>query len=185
MPAQQQITLPKPVAWDQHFPDVEYSAQVRRAQSCTHSMSARCCLSCVLRTPASLEASNLCNQDRRAVLLRRLEAHFAGPGWPALERLTVRHGELGVVVDYAALRGHCADSDLAVAMEMNPADALACTAGAVHEAGLSDYCQTSAPVTRSNNPVVFSGLGLVIVAVVPQSHDATAAMAQSDVLFVS
>ena len=67
------------------------------------------------------------------MLLRRMEAHFAGPGWPALERVTVRHGEVGVVVDYALLRGHCADSDLAIAMEMHPADALACIAGAVHE----------------------------------------------------
>ena len=68
------------------------------------------------------------------MLLRRLEAHFAGPsGWPTLERIAVRHGEVGVDVDYAALRGHCADSDLAIAMEMNPADALACIAAAAHE----------------------------------------------------
>ena len=67
------------------------------------------------------------------MLLRRLEGHFAGPGRPTLERIAVRHGEVGVVVDYAALRGQCADSDLAIAMEMNPADALACIAAAVHE----------------------------------------------------
>ena len=67
------------------------------------------------------------------MLLRRLEAHFAGPGRPTLERIAVRHGEVGVAVDYTALRGQCADSDLAIAMEMNPADALACIAAAVHE----------------------------------------------------
>jgi len=67
------------------------------------------------------------------VLLRRLESHFAVPGRPTLERIAVRHGEVGVVVDYAALRGRCADSDLGIAMEMNPADALACIAAAVHE----------------------------------------------------
>ena len=71
------------------------------------------------------------------MLLRQLEAHFAGPGWPTLERIAVRHGEVGVLVDYAALRGHCADSDLAIAMEMNPADATACVAAAVHEVSAS------------------------------------------------
>ena len=78
------------------------------------------------------------------MLLRRLEAHFAGAGWPVLERLHVRHGEIGVVVDYAALHEHCAsDSDLAVALEMNPADALGCIAGAIHEASRPEFDSTT------------------------------------------
>ena len=129
MPAQQQIALPKPLAWDQRFPDIDYSAQVFRDHAHSTGIVTPCCA-----LQLSPNAGSAC-QDRRAVLLRRLEAHFAGAGRPTLERLTVRHGEMGVVVDYAALRGHCADSDLAVATEMNPADALACIAGAVHEVG--------------------------------------------------
>lgn len=74
-----------------------------------------------------------CAQDRRALLLRRLEAHFAGPGWAALQQLGVRQGGWALPLDFAGLRAQCADSDLAVAMEVQPAEALACISAAVYE----------------------------------------------------
>ncbi len=37
MPGHQQIILPKPLAWDQHFPDVEYAAQVQHTAVCSTS----------------------------------------------------------------------------------------------------------------------------------------------------
>lgn len=75
----------------------------------------------------------MCAQDRRALLLRRLEAHFAGPGWAALQQLGGRHGGWALPLDFAALKAQCADSDLAVAMEVQPAEALDCIAAALYE----------------------------------------------------
>ena len=54
-----------------------------------------------------------------------------------MQQASVQHGAAAVPLDFAALREACSESDLAVAMEVQPAEALACIAAALYQVSFS------------------------------------------------
>lgn len=88
--------------------------------------------------------------DRRALLVRDLVAHFAGAGWPALRASAVQwHARTRVELDWQQLAGAPGVGDLQDAMTHAPTEALACIACAAYEVGAAGGGPREAPCCLS------------------------------------
>jgi DNA helicase MCM8 len=72
--------------------------------------------------------------DRKALLIEELQKTLqTEAGWGLLQLAALRHGKVVVELSFEALQSIYKSADLPVALEVQPGEALACLAAAVHE----------------------------------------------------